>query len=88
MTTEKFLLRIICIILILIVLLIDYHQYEQIKKCQKSIINIQELIYINWRIKQYEKLKLPPPLEFDHLSRPEFDLPVSNPHEQICSLTI
>ena len=71
MKTETFLLRATCSILMLIILLLDYNQCERIKSCEKSILEILQIIRLDIELERFKdeilNPDLPPlfPLPFD-----------------------
>ena len=73
MTTEKFLLRSICSILMLIILIMDHNQYERINDCEKSILEILQIIRLDIELERFKDEILNPDLP------PLFPPPPSKP---------
>ena len=62
MKTETFLLRATCSILMLIILLLDYNQCERIKNCEKSILEILQIIRLDIELERFKDEILNPDL--------------------------
>ncbi len=73
MTIEKFLLRSMCSILMLIILIMDYNQYEKINNCEKSILEILQIIRLDIELERFKDEILNPDLP------PLFPLPLPSP---------
>jgi hypothetical protein len=75
MVIEKLIIRILQTLFVVVVALVISLQHQRIKSSENSIECIQRIIYLNWKLEQYEDLKIPPIPDLDPLPIPPFSPP-------------